>query len=100
MTTNVKISTDYVHPGKVLRIRSVDPKNEATVYRDLTVSPQKLVDHGGSYTCEFLYVHDGSKLIVEECDAVTAAQDEDDAAEPTPAAEQSARAVPLGGESI
>ena len=65
MTTNVKISTDHVHPGKKLRVQSVDPKT-GTVYRDLTVTPEKVAEHGGSYQCETLYVHDGSKLIVEE----------------------------------
>lgn len=65
MTTNVKISTNYVHPGKKLRVQSVNPTS-GEVYRDLTVSPEKVAEHGGNYECEVLYVHDGSKLIVEE----------------------------------
>lgn len=65
MTTNVKISTNYVHPGKKLRIQSVNPTSGA-LYRELTVTPEKIVEHGGNYECEVLYAHDGSKLIVEE----------------------------------
>jgi hypothetical protein len=65
MTTNVKISTDYVHPGKKLRVQSVNPQT-GELYRELTVTPEKVSEHGGSYECEVQYVHDGSKLIVEE----------------------------------
>lgn len=65
MTTNVKITTDYIHPGKKLRVRSVNPET-GDLYRELTVDQAKLDEHGGKYECETLYVHDGSKLIVEE----------------------------------
>jgi hypothetical protein len=65
MTTNVKITTDYIHPGKKLSVKSVNPV-DGTLYRQLTVDQTKLDEHGGKYECETMYVHDGSKLIVEE----------------------------------
>lgn len=67
MTTNVKISTDYVHPGKKLRVQVVNPKTNE-VYRDLSATPEKVAEHGGKYEFETVYVHDGSKLIVEEAE--------------------------------
>lgn len=65
MTTNVRISTNYVHPGKKLRVQAVNPKS-GELYRELTVDQKKVDDHGGTYECEVLHVHDGSKLIIEE----------------------------------
>jgi hypothetical protein len=65
MTTNVRISTNYVHPGKKLRVQAVDPKSGA-LYRELTIDQKKVDEHGGTYTSEELHVHDGSKLIIEE----------------------------------
>lgn len=65
MTTSVKISTTYVHPGKKLRVQAVNPTS-GDLYRELTVTPEKVAEHGGTYECEVLHVHDGSKLIVEE----------------------------------
>jgi len=65
MTTNVKISTDYIHPGKKLSVKVVDP-NSGALYRHLTADQAKLDEHGGKYEFETCYVHDGSKLIVEE----------------------------------
>lgn len=65
MTTSVKISTTYVHTGKKLRVQMVNPKS-GELYRELTVDQAKVAEHGGTYECELLHVHDGSKLIVEE----------------------------------
>lgn len=66
MTTSVYISTTYVHQGKKLRVRAVNPKDESSVQRDLTCTPEKVAEHGGKYEFEVLHVHDGTKLIVEE----------------------------------
>jgi hypothetical protein len=65
MTTNVNISTNYVHPGKKLRVQVVDPKT-GDVYRDLSATQEKVEEHGGKYEFETVYVHDGSKLVVTE----------------------------------
>lgn len=72
MTTNVTISTNHVMSPRKLRVRSVDPKNEATVYREIIVSAEDVKlgapnVHGHPFvTLETLYVHDGSKIIIEE----------------------------------
>ncbi len=65
MTTNVKISTDYIHPGKKLTVKVVDPTS-GELYRHLTADQKKLDEHGGKYEFETVYVHDGAKLVVEE----------------------------------
>lgn len=74
MTTNVNISTNYVHPGKVLRARSVDPKSGA-VYGEQSATQRDVeergVDQGNgvkSLKFDTMYVHDGSRLIVEEAE--------------------------------
>jgi hypothetical protein len=73
MTTNVTISTNYVHPGKKLRVQSINPTT-GDVYRDLSVTPEKVAEHGGTYTCETLYIHDAAKLVVEEVEGDAVAQ--------------------------
>lgn len=67
MTTSVKISTTYVHPGKKLRVQVVNPTTNE-VYRDLSATQEKVTEHGGTYEFEQLHVHDGAKLLVEEAE--------------------------------
>lgn len=86
MTTNVTISTNHVMSPRKLRVRSVDPKDETKVWREILITPEDVRDRGiptgvppqGAgprvpadvpvVTLETLYVHDGSKLIIEEVD--------------------------------
>ncbi len=70
MTTNVTISTNHVSSPKKLRVRAVDPKDETKIYREIIVDDAHVKgardNCSQAVTLETLYVHDGSKLIVEE----------------------------------
>lgn len=74
MTTNVTISTNYIHPGKKLRITRVNPAN-GTVYGEQVATQADIEEkgvpneHGGkTLTLQTEYVHDGQRLVVEEAD--------------------------------
>lgn len=68
MTTNVNISSDFIHTGKKLRVRAVDPKDETKVYRELVFEHTPEMNSKNPCRCDTLYVHDGSKIIIEEVD--------------------------------
>lgn len=73
MTTSVYISTTYIHSGKKLRVRSVDPKDESKVWSEESATQNDVEEKGAdigngvkSLKFEVMHVHDGSKLVVEE----------------------------------
>lgn len=74
MTTNVTISTNYIHPGKKLRVTRVNPANgqvygeQVATQADIEAKGVPNGDGVKRLVLQTEYVHDGQRLVVEEAD--------------------------------